>query len=203
MYTEIMRDENPANPVIAEFIGKSEHELRRMEYLIQNLLKLARLDAGTILLEKRPLALPAFLTDTLEAFTVRAAVEGKHIHLHCPQGLALEADPHWLAEALSNLVKNALDHTAAGGQVQVLCEETPLVLTIAVQDNGTGIHPEDLPHVFKRFYRSRFSQDHQGVGIGLTLARSIVEKHGGSIVVESEPGQGAVFRMIFSRLTTL
>ncbi len=201
MYAEIMQAEEPADPVIVEFIVKSQHELKRMEYLIQNLLKLARLDAGTITLEKRPLALPVFLDETLDGFAVRAEVEGKHIQVCCPAGLVLEGDPHWLAEALGNLVKNALDHTAAGGQIRVVCEETPLVLTIAVQDNGLGIHPEDLPHVFKRFYRSRFSQDHQGVGIGLTLARSIVEKHGGSIVVESEPEQGAVFRMIFSKLT--
>ena len=203
MYNEIIRDENPENPMVVDFIHKSEHELLRMEYLIQNLLKLARLDAGAIVLKNRPLALPAFLEDTLGCFATRAAVEGKQVQITCPAGLMLEGDEHWLAEAVSNLVKNAFDHTGEGGLVQVICEETPLMVTITVQDNGTGIHPEDLPYVFKRFYRSRFSQDHQGVGIGLTLALRIVEKHGGSIVVESELGHGAVFRMIFPKLTNL
>ena len=203
MYNEIIRDENPENPMVVDFIHKSEHELLRMEYLIQNLLKLARLDAGAIVLKNRPLALPAFLEDTLGCFATRAAVEGKQVQITCPAGLMLEGDEQWLAEAVSNLVKNAFDHTGEGGLVRVICEETPLMVTITVQDNGTGIHPEDLPYVFKRFYRSRFSQDHQGVGIGLTLALRIVEKHGGSIVVESELGHGAVFRIIFPKLTNL
>ncbi|RPJ48859.1 MAG: sensor histidine kinase, partial [Chloroflexi bacterium] len=203
MYNEIIRDENPENPMVVDFIHKSEHELLRMEYLIQNLLKLARLDAGAIVLNNRPLALPAFLEDTLGCFATRAAVEGKQVQITCPAELMLVGDEHWLAEAVSNLVKNAFDHTGEGGLVQVICEETPLMVTITVQDNGTGIHPEDLPYVFKRFYRSRFSQDHQGIGIGLTLALRIVEKHGGSVVVESELGQGAVFRMIFPKLTKL
>jgi len=203
MYNEIIRDENPENPMVVDFIHKSEHELLRMEYLIQNLLKLARLDAGAIVLNNRPLALPAFLEDTLGCFATRAAVEGKQVQITCPAELMLVGDEHWLAEAVSNLVKNAFDHTGEGGLVQVICEESPVMVTITVQDNGTGIHPEDLPYVFKRFYRSRFSQDHQGVGIGLTLALRIVEKHGGSIVVESELGHGAVFRMIFPKLTNL
>lgn len=203
MYIEIIRDENAASPVIDSFTQKSQRELGRMEALIQNLLKLARLDAGTILLEKRRLPLNEFLANTLERFAVRAEVEGKELHLVCPGGLALDGDEQWLAEAAGNLIKNALDHTPAGGIIQVLCEETPLVVSIAVKDNGAGIHPDDLPYIFKRFYRSRFSQDHQGVGIGLTLARSIVEKHGGSMTVESEPGQGAAFQMIFPKLTNL
>lgn len=203
MYLEIMREEQAVNPVIVDFLGKSERELGRMEYLIQNLLKLARLDAGAIALEKRPLQMAAFLRDTLEGLSVRAEVEGKRLDVACPEGLTLEGDELWLAEAVSNLVKNGLDHAPAGGRVQVICEETPLVVSILVQDNGAGIRPEDLPYVFKRFYRSRFSQDHQGAGIGLTLAHSIIEKHGGSIVVESEPGSGATFRVIFPKLSNL
>ena len=203
MYLEIIRDENPANPLVADFLQKSEREVGRMEGLIQNLLKLARLDAGVIPIKRRPLDLPTFLADTLEGFATRAEVEAKQIQLTCPAGLKLNGDEHWLAEAVSNLVKNAFDHTSAGGLIQMVCEETPLLVTITVQDNGAGIHPEDLPFVFQRFYRSRYSQDHQGVGIGLTLALSIVEKHGGSIVVESERGQGASFRMIFPKLTNL
>jgi signal transduction histidine kinase len=191
---------NTASPVIDDFVQKSQRELSRMEMLIQNLLKLARLDAGAIVLEKRGLRLKEFLESTLERFSVRAEVEGKALRLVCPGGLALEADENWLAEAAGNLIKNALDHTTTGGQVEVICEETSLVVSVTVKDNGSGIHPDDLPHVFKRFYRSRFSQDHQGVGIGLTLARSIVEKHGGSMTVESEPGQGAAFRMVFPKL---
>lgn len=203
MYIEIIRGENTASPVIDDFVQKSQRELSRMEALIQNLLKLARLDAGAIVLEKRSIRLKKFLESTLERFSVRAEVEGKALGLVCPGDLTLEADENWLAEAAGNLIKNALDHTTASGQVAVICEETSLLVSVTVKDNGSGIHPDDLPHVFKRFYRSRFSQDHQGVGIGLTLARSIVEKHGGSMTVESELNQGAAFRMVFPKLTNM
>lgn len=203
MYSEIIRSENSSSDVIDEFVQKCQRELNRMEELIQNLLKLARLDAGAILLEKQPVCLKDFLQSVVERFSVRAEVEAKELRLGCPAGLAFEADENWLAEAAGNLIKNALDHTSAGGWVEVRGEETSLVVKVTVKDNGAGIHPDDLPYIFKRFYRSRFSQDRQGVGIGLTLARSIVEKHGGSLTVESEPGQGAAFHMVFPKLTNM
>lgn len=96
-----------------------------------------------------------------------------------------------------NLVKNALDHTEKGDSVRIEWKTSASALQIAIEDNGSGIHPEDLYYIFKRFYRSRFSKDTQGTGLGLPLARSIIEAHGGSISVDSELGSGTVFYLYF------
>lgn len=87
----------------------------------------------------------------------------------------------------------------AGDAVDIVCDETPVVIRITIKDNGKGIHPGDIHSVFKRFYRSRFSKDKQGIGIGLTLSKAIVEKHGGSIMVESELGKGTAFHLAFPK----
>lgn len=106
-------------------------------------------------------------------------------------------DRDWLTEAIDNIVKNALDHTEKGDTVHFEWRALPSTIQIVVKDNGCGIHPEDLHHIFKRFYRSRFSKDRQGIGLGLPLAKAIIEAHNGTIEVESEPGIGTSFTMNF------
>ncbi len=97
-----------------------------------------------------------------------------------------------MMEAVRNIVKNALDHTKHGDTVKISWRQSAS-LQITVEDSGSGIHPEDLHHIFKRFYRSRYSKDTQGIGLGLPLAKSIVEAHNGTIEADSLPGSGAVF----------
>jgi len=203
MYNEIIQDENVGNKVVDDFTRKSRNELNRMENLIQNLLKLARLDAGTIELEKGKCSMKHFLKDAVSRFLTRAETENKSIILDCDDGIVLNCDEGWLLEAVGNIIKNALDHMDAGNEVHIFCDETPVVINITIKDNGQGIDPEDIHYVFKRFYRSRFSKDRQGVGIGLTLSKTIVEKHGGSIMVESELGKGTAFHLAFPKLTNM
>jgi signal transduction histidine kinase len=203
MYNEIIQDENTGNDVVGSFILKSGNELDRMENLIQNLLKLARLDAGAIKLEIRNHNLRQFMERASSRFLTRAGTENKSLNLNCAESIFFNCDEVWLFEAVSNIIKNALDHTDAGDEVVIVGEKTPVVTRIVIKDNGRGIHPEDIPSIYKRFYRSRFSLDKQGVGIGLTLAKSIVEKHGGSIMVESELGKGTTFYLTFPKLTNL
>ncbi len=203
MYNEIIQDEQSGNKVMDEFVSKSERELNRMEVLIQNLLKLARLDTGSIVLEKGNHNVKNFLEDAIKGFRTRAELEEKTIRLDCEETAIMKFDEEWLLEAVSNIIKNALDHTDTGSEIMIGCDETPVLTEIKIQDNGTGIHPEDIHSVFKRFYRSRFSKDKQGIGIGLTLSKVIVERHGGSITVESEIGKGTTFRLTFPKLSKL
>lgn len=197
IYNGILQQESGALPAVRELADLSEQELDRMEELVQNLLKMARLDAGTILLEKTGRNLAELMDGLRRQFAWRAEQEGKTLELAGPQEVTLPCDRVWLGEALGNLIKNAFDHTQAGGTVRVAWKEFASTVQITVQDDGSGIHPEDLPHIFKRFYRSRFSADTQGVGLGLPLAKAIVEAHGGTIQAESEPGRGAVFTLRF------
>ena len=126
-------------------------------------------------------------------FFFRAGQEGKEILLVGDESIDFICDRNWLMEAVGNIVKNALDHTEKGDSVRIEWKLSASALQIAVKDNGSGIHLEDLHYIFKRFYRSRYSKDTQGTGLGLPLAKSIIEAHGGSIAVDSEPGDGTAF----------
>ena len=137
------------------------------------------------------------LRDVELHFAYRAKQEHKELVLSGPEEVLLFCDRDWLTEAIDNIVKNALDHTESGDAVHITWKALPNAVQIAVKDNGCGIHPEDLHHIFKRIYRSRFSQDKQGIGLGLPLAKTIVEAHSGTIEVDSEPGKGTTFAMNF------
>lgn len=112
-------------------------------------------------------------------------------------------DQTWLIEAVSNIVKNAFDHTKPGDAIRITWRAFASVVQIIVSDDGSGIHPEDLPHIFKRFYRSRFSKDTRGIGLGLPLAKAIIEDHNGTIEVNSTSGVGTTFTINFLNPTKL
>ena len=194
-------DIDPAS--IKEFAHLSEQELDRIETLVKNLLKITKLDAGTIMQEKHPEKIGELLRDSQMRFAYRAKQEEKRIVLSGPEEATLFCDRDWLCEAIDNLIKNALDHTKAGDTIRLEWKTLPGATQISVRDNGSGIHPQDMYHIFKRFYRSRFSQDTQGLGLGLPLAKAIVEANGGTIEVESDFGSGTVFTMNFPIPTKL
>lgn len=183
--------------VIKEFAFLSEQELDRIETLVQNLLKLTKLDAGTVVLEQTEEKIAELMQDVELHFSYRAKQEQKELILSGDDKVSLFCDRNWLMEAIDNLAKNALDHTKSGDRIWITWKQIANMVQITVKDTGSGIHPEDLPYIFKRFYRSRFSQDQQGIGLGLPLAKMIVEAHHGTIDVDSEQGKGTVFTMNF------
>jgi len=185
--------------------------LQRMEHLILSLLKIARLDSGNIVFEQRRYDVSEVIGYAIEALTTRAQAEGKAIHIDgdadsdanqqlvCVSDTApqLVCDRVWTAEAIGNIVKNALDHTEAGDSVRITWERSPVMLRIRIADTGNGIAPEDIHHIFKRFYRSRHTLATSGVGLGLPLAKSIVEGQGGILSVQSRLGEGTTFTLSF------
>lgn len=201
IYNGILQQETADAATVREFTSLSEQELDRIESLVQSLLKMARLDAGAITLERAPENVFDLLEHIKRQYSFRAEQEGKEIVLEGDEQTVFSCDRTWLAEAIGNLVKNALDHTVQGDRILVRWQQSPCLTQIAVEDTGSGIHPEDLYHIFKRFYRSRFSKDTQGAGLGLPLAKSIVEAHQGSIEVHSKLGQGTAFTINFPIMT--
>ena len=197
IYNGLLQDGDMELSAVKEFADLSEQELDRIEILVQNLLKITKLDAGAIVLEKTTENVADMLRDVELHFAYRAKQEHKELVLSGPEEVLLFCDRDWLTEAIDNIVKNALDHTESGDTVHITWKALPNAVQIAVKDNGCGIHPEDLHHIFKRFYRSRFSQDKQGIGLGLPLAKTIVEAHSGTIEVDSELGKGTTFTMNF------
>ena len=203
IYNGIIQDEAKELPTIQEFSQLSEQELDRIETLVHSLLKITKLDAGTIILEKTLENVSELAENIKKHFLFRAEQEEKEILLSGNEEISLLCDRNWIIEAISNLVKNALDHTEKGGIIHIEWRTFTSIVQITVKDNGSGIHPEDLHHIFKRFYRSRFSKDTQGIGLGLPLAKAIVEAHNGTIEVDSTLDVGTSFIMNFLNPTKL
>ena len=192
-----MQEEAKDLPAVREFTVLSEQELDRIEILVQNLLKITKLDAGTIVIEKTDENMSEMMGSIERHFLYRAGQEGKNFCLCGDDTVMLSCDRSWMLEALSNIVKNAFDHTEQGDTVSIEWKQFASAVQITVKDNGSGIHPEDLYYIFKRFYRSRFSKDRQGLGLGLSLAKAVIEAHGGTIEVDSELGAGTTFTVSF------
>lgn len=197
IYNGIIQEEVKDNSVVREFIDSSEQELDRIQSLVQNLLNVSKFDADIIVLDKDFQNVSDMLEDVRKRFLFRAGQEGKKLFLTGDDTITFSCDRSWLTEAIGNIVKNALDHTKEGGVIHIEWRQVTSMLQIVVKDNGSGIHPEDLYHIFKRFYRSRFSEDRQGIGLGLPLAKSIIEAHNGSVKVDSQLGVGSTFIISF------
>lgn len=199
IYNGIMQTEARTGELstIQNFTDLSEQELDRIETLVQNLLKITKFDARSVVLEKHRENVAEMMADVERQFSFRAGQEGKKLIFSGSGDLFFLCDRSWIEEAVGNLVKNALDHTESGDTVQVEWGQSARIIRIAVKDTGSGIHPEDLHHIFKRFYRSRYTKDTQGIGLGLPLVKSVVEAHNGTIEVDSRRGAGAAFVIQF------
>jgi len=200
IYNGILQGEAENLPTIKEFADLSEQELERIETLVQNLLKISKFDAGTIVMERKTESISEMMECIKKSFRFRAGQEEKEIILSGDESIDFVCGRNWLIEAVMNIVKNALDHTEKGGLIRIEWKMSASSLQIAIKDNGTGIHPEDLYYIFKRFYRSWYSKDTQGIGLGLPLAKSIIEAHGGSIAADSGLGAGSAFYINFPTL---
>lgn len=203
IYNGILQTEAEDAQTVREFTGLSEQELDRIEVLVQMLLRITKLDAGMIVPEKTDVRICELAEKVREHFCYRAKQEGKKLTISGAEEIRLVCDAGWMAEAISNLVKNALDHTKAGDMISVEWQTFASIVQIRVSDSGSGICPEDIHHIFKRFYRSRYSQDTQGIGLGLPLTKAIVEAHEGTIEVESTVGIGTTFILNFRIPTKL
>ncbi len=200
IYNGLLQEETEDPAAVQELAARSEKEIERIEVLVQNLLKITKLDAGSIVIKRRSENIADMIHDLAEHFEFRAREEQKTVVLSGPEDVLLFCDRDWMTEAISNIVKNALDHTIAGNQIKIEWKTLPAVTQIAINDDGSGIHPEDIHHIFKRFYRSRFSKDMQGIGLGLPLAKAIIEAHDGNITADSNLGKGSTFVLSFPTL---
>lgn len=196
IYNDILSQGNLAPEKQAEFLENNLKQLERMSFLIKSLLKLAKLDAGAIVLSLDKKDIKVTLNEAIVFLESQARESGVKINVEGEPAI-VSHDVMWLGEAFTNLIKNAIEHTSEGGLVTVQIEDKPMFIKVWVKDDGVGIDEKDLPHIFKRFYKAGGKKNSDSVGIGLAIAKSIIEQHGGMITVESLIGEGTKFEVTF------
>ena len=190
-----------------EFIRSVSRQLERVEWLVTSLLKLSKIDAGTVLFKKDKVHVPTLIKQAIEPLSIKAEIKEQSIIIkaleedNSGEGNKVEevsfiGDRNWSLEAVINILKNCIEHTPIGGSLEIIFTENTLYTEIIIKDNGEGIASEDLPHIFERFYRGKNASS-ESVGIGLAMARSIVLQQNGDITVKSEEGIGTTFRIRF------
>ena len=170
--------------------------LTRMQWLIETLLSLSRLEAGAVKLRRETLSCRALVRDALEPLSISMELKGIGISCDYDGEPQLSGDALYCTEALENILKNCMEHTPEGGQITVTAAENNIFTQIVITDSGSGISAEDLPHIFERFYRaSEFAKN--GYGIGLAFAHRIITEQGGTVAVRNARAGGAEFDIRF------
>ena len=188
--------ENEENPdKRQEFVAVINNQLSKMKWLITNILKISKLDADATEFKREEVSISKVLDDSLKPFVLTAELKNIAIQ-NGANDFVFNGDESWTVEAVSNIVKNCLEHTNDGGKIIIASDSTNLYNKLIISDNGCGIAEEDLPHIFERFYHGKNSSK-ESVGIGLALAKTVFEKENASVSVESEQGRGSVFEIRF------
>lgn len=181
-----------------DFLEKSQSQLNRMEWLIINLLKIARLEAQAISFQKKNILAINCIEKALSSLKFKSDEKHQKITITGDvDNVHFYVDEQWTTEAMLNIIKNCMEHTKEWGEIKINVLETPLFSRITIEDNGEGIDKKDLPHIFERFYKGSNSVNAESVGIGLALTKVIIENQGGSIWVTSKRGKGSKFDITF------
>lgn len=178
-----------------EMLAKNRKQLERIEWLVTSLLKLSRLDSGMVILKKENVLLSNLVEQAIAPLRIPIELKEQKIVVDGDTDISLLIDEKWTIEALLNIIKNAYEHTPVSGVITVSYSDNPIYTEISVEDTGEGIDSKELPHIFERFYHGTTNKE--SIGIGLNMAKSIVEKQNGYIKVESKKGKGTKFILQF------
>ena len=192
LYLEMMGEDKENIP---EYMKKLNLQVDKLDFLLQSMVKISRLETGTIKIQKQKLPITRTLAESIAAVVPKADKKKIQIFVECEENLAVEHDKKWTGEALFNILDNAVKYTQAEGRVYISVCRQEVFTRISIKDTGKGIAPERQGAVFNRFYREPEIHDSEGIGIGLYLARKIITMQNGYIELESQAGQGSTFKI--------
>lgn len=175
-----------------QFTTNIRNQLERIEWLVVSLLKLAKLDAGKIVMKKEVVNVQKMVDRALEHLIIPMELKDQTLTVEGTQDIIFIGDLNWSAEALTNIIKNCIEHTPNNGEIKIKFEDNHIYTRIEVTDTGVGIHKEDLPFIFDRFYKGKNATS-DSIGIGLAMAKSLIQKQSGDILIESKLGLGTRF----------
>ena len=194
MVDNILDDDDMPLEIRREFLNDIKHNTNTISFLVQSLLKLSKLDAEAVKFRYEQVEVKSIVDECIKNTAVMAEILGVRLETDC-NDIILNCDRKWLCEAVTNIIKNCIEHSQ-NGNIKITANQNKLYTKISIKDNGNGITKEDLPHIFERFYKGKNSSD-DSVGIGLSLAKTIIEKQGGYISVSSELNKGSEFVIKF------
>ena len=172
-----------------------KRQLERIQWLIESLLKLSKIDAGTAVFESKEVPVKKLLERASEPFLIPMELRGQQLEITSGSE-SYVGDFQWSVEAVGNILKNAMEHTPEGGSIKVTASETALYTELVVEDSGEGFFQEDIPHLFERFYKGKNAGE-SSIGIGLALSRAIITAQNGTVKAENSPEGGARFVIRF------
>lgn len=195
VFNEILSQDKLDEKQRKEVLEKIEIQLDRIKWLITSLLKMSQLDSGSVVLQRKEENLKKIVEDSLEPFLISLELKKIKYQINIASKLKIVCDKNWTIEALSNIIKNAYEHTNELGNIIISTVDNPLYTRISITDDGSGISKSEIPKIFQRFYHGNESKD--SIGIGLNMSKMIIEKQKGSIEVESQLNKGTTFLVTF------
>lgn len=195
----IMLDNIEENPNMDEktrneFIEEISRQIDWISSLVISLLKLAKFDAGAIVMQDTQINVKKLIDNVINNLAIMIDIKNIKIEEKIDEDVILRADYNWQLEALTNIIKNCIEHSKEDSKIKIEVENNSIFVKIKITDEGEGIAKEDLSHIFERFYKSKQASENS-IGIGLSLAKTIIEKENGYIKVDSELGKGTTFEI--------
>ena len=194
---DLMYEDLPKETKI-EFLDKIKSQLNRMEWLVKSILKLSKVEAKVINFEKKEVKINELIKRSVAPSLIPMEIKNIKLSIDGDENTSYIGDINWSSEAFVNIIKNCIEHTPQDGRIDINYAQNPLYCEVVIKDSGEGIDKKDLPHIFKRFYKGKTSKE-DSVGIGLAMAKSIIESQNGDIYVESEINKGTEFHIIFHK----
>lgn len=187
---------------IRDYLSHAKKHIDTLSMLVDDLFQISQLDSGSMPLTLEPASISDLISDTLESFSGLAAQKGVNLCGSAEEGVdPISMDVLWMGRAFNNLISNAIRYTPADGEISLTAKSAGDNVIVNISDSGEGILPEDIPHVFERFYRGDKSRNRVsgGAGLGLAIAKGVVEAHQGSVSVQSERLRGTTFTITLPR----
>ena len=196
LYLELLGDEELSQNG-QEFLEKIQGQMEKIDFLMQSMVKMSRIETGILQIRKEDKNLYETIRHAVASVVPEAAQKKIALYVDCEEEMFIRHDSKWTEEAIYNVLDNALKYTESGGKIHIQTERQEFFVKLSISDTGKGIAPERQAEIFTRFYREPEVHDKPGVGIGLYLARTIMELQKGYIEVQSEVGEGASFQLYF------
>ncbi|MBS4195949.1 sensor histidine kinase [Lederbergia citri] len=194
--SDLLSDAELPNGKRIEFTHNIRIQLERIEWLVTSLLKLSKIDAGTVQFKKDKIIVSNLIHAAMQSVLIPIDIKEQTVSIEGEDSVSYIGDFNWTVEAIINILKNCVEHTDQGGTISISFTENALFTELMIADNGKGIPKEDLPHIFKRFYKGKNASE-DSVGIGLAMAYSIIKSQNGDISVTSVKEKGTQFRIKF------